>query len=171
MSKVGSLYVVNEGRQNYPIRYVSYNDAVDFALWLSQREGRTYRLPSGSEWYKAAAWDPVAEKHWIYGFRRDTIDCNWCVYNGSTCGNTGPRAVGYFNGIGGRTNAKSFYGCYDMSGNLYEWTSALYNSNRVVRAGAWGNDASYAACTHTGSGMPSVRNDHIGFRLVLDLEE
>jgi len=171
ITKKGSVYTVNEGRQNYPLRYVSYNDAVDFALWLSQREGRTYRLPSADEWYKAAAWDPVAKKHWTYGFQRDTIDCDWCVYNGTSCGNNGPRVVGYFNGKDGRNDARSYYGCYDMSGNLWEWTSQLSGSYRVIRGGGWYHNANGCACSNRDDDAPSARNGSLGFRLVLDLEE
>lgn len=35
---------------NYPVVYVSWNDATAFCNWLSEKEGRTYQLPSEAEW-------------------------------------------------------------------------------------------------------------------------
>jgi formylglycine-generating enzyme required for sulfatase activity len=34
----------------HPVVNVSWNDAVAFAKWLSQKEGKTYRLPTEAEW-------------------------------------------------------------------------------------------------------------------------
>ncbi|MBI4578142.1 MAG: SUMF1/EgtB/PvdO family nonheme iron enzyme, partial [Planctomycetes bacterium] len=114
-------YSVVAGRADYPVRYVSWDDATAFAQWRSQLEGVTYRLPTEQEWEKAAAWDPAQQHYYIYGFHRDTIDCSWCVYN-NCYGSAGPMPVGYLNGTGGRNDAKSYYGGYDMSGNVWEWT-------------------------------------------------
>jgi len=156
------------GYENYPVNYVNYYDAVDFAAWRSQQEGVTYRLPTAHEWEKAAAWDPVAGHYYTYGFHRDSIDCDWCNYN--DCFGA-PLAVGYFDGTGGKNNAKSYYGCYDMSGNVWEWTSETSGSYRVIRGGHWSDPASFCACTYRGSSSPSNRLNGIGFRLVLDLNE
>jgi formylglycine-generating enzyme required for sulfatase activity len=35
---------------DHPAVYVSWNDAVAFCKWLSEREGRLYRLPTEAEW-------------------------------------------------------------------------------------------------------------------------
>jgi len=157
-------YTVNPGRENYPVRYVSYYDAVAFAQWLSQTYGVNYRLPTEQEWEKAAAWDPVQQHYYIYGFHQDTISCPWCNYNNCY---GGPLPVGSFNGTGGKNNAYSYYGCYDMSGNVWEWTSSDYGADRILRSDFWygGNCQSW----YRYNIYPWIRDNTIGFRLVLDL--
>ncbi len=44
----GYAYSVSNIRKHYPVTYVSYNDAVAYCAWLSERVNRTYRLPT--EW-------------------------------------------------------------------------------------------------------------------------
>lgn len=163
-------YAVLAGRENHPIRYVTYNDACAYASWRSARDGVTYRLPTEQEWEKAAAWDPVEQHYYTYGFHRDSIDCSYCVYN--SCFGSGPMRVGYLDGTDGRNDAKSYYGCYDMAGNVWEWTSSWYTVDqyRVIRGGFWYSIASGCACSIRGNYTPSSRNDDLGFRLVLDLD-
>ncbi|MCD6394622.1 MAG: SUMF1/EgtB/PvdO family nonheme iron enzyme, partial [Planctomycetes bacterium] len=123
----GYYYEVQAGRENYPVSYVSFYDAEAYAAWKSQKTGKNYRLPTEQEWEKAAGWDPGLEHLWTYGFHRDTIDTNWANYDQAYPDPTypGTTEVGYFNGVNAQTNnAQSYYGCYDMSGNLWEWTSS-----------------------------------------------
>lgn len=163
-------YTVHAGKENYPIRYVTYYDAEAFAAWRSSQEGVTYRLPTHHEWEKAAAWDPTQGHYYLYGFHEDSLSCPWCNYNPSSycIGTTTP--VGYYDGTGGRENAKSYYGCYDMSGNVLEWTSEVSGSSRVIRGGAWSNPADSCQCAFRNGYPPSNREDNLGFRLVLDLD-
>src|SRR5262249_52646803 len=35
---------------DHPVVVVSWNDAVAFCVWLSKKEGKTYRLPTEAEW-------------------------------------------------------------------------------------------------------------------------
>jgi hypothetical protein len=164
------LYTVTAGREAYPIVYVSTHDAAAFAAWKSHATGRSYRLPTEQEWEKAAGWDPVERKLYTYGFHRDTIDATWCNYN---LAYGGPLPVGSFNGTGGKNDAKSYYGCYDMSGNLWEWTSSLYDTTmnrRVLRGGSWNYDANACRVAYRNYDTPGYRDFYGGFRLVLDLE-
>ena len=164
------VYEVNAGRANYPMRYVSFYDAEAFCQWLSAESGLAYRLPNQNEWEMAAGWDPVLDRLWNYGFQQDTINCNWC--NFEYC-QGGPTPVGYYNGTNPSTyDACSYYGCYDMSGNIWEWTTQVASTTyRVLRGGDYG--VSFASCQvryYNYYFSRSTRTTHFGFRLILDLD-
>ena len=115
-------YSVKSGRDNYPIRNTSYYNATAFCSWRSSLDGAIYRLPSRIEWQKAAAWDPAEQHFYLYGFHSDTI-----VYNQANYDNwfSGVTEIGSFNGTGETYDSKSFYLCYDMSGNVAELTGDM----------------------------------------------
>lgn len=164
-------YAVTAENGLYPIVYVSWDGAAAFAAWKSAVTGQLYRLPTEQEWEKAAGWDPVEKKLFIYGFHRDAIDNTWCNYN-APFGQIAP--VGSFNGTGGKNDAKSYYGCYDMSGNVEEWTSSTEqipgNSRlfRVVRGGFWGDGETACRVIARKTYNLSPFYNNLGFRLVRD---
>jgi formylglycine-generating enzyme required for sulfatase activity len=161
ITQAGATYTVVDGKAAYPVRWVSRGDAQAFAAWLSTREGCHYRLPTELEWEKAAAWDEVEQRFYTYGFHSDTIDCNACNY----C-NTYPictsSCVGSTSPVGSYSYAQSFYGCYDMSGNLWEWTQ----TQGYARGGEWASPKDHCATTfrHT---FEDIRAEGIGFRLAV----
>jgi len=158
-------YTIVPNKEKFPIRYVSYYDAEAFATWWSGQKGATYRLPNEYEWEKAAAWGGGTP--YKYGCSRNDIDCTWC--NHPYCIG-GPTEVGHYDGSGSTNDADSPYGCYDMTGNVWEWTSNIFYSGHAVRGGHWESDATQSLATSRSWGELSSRNSNIGFRLVQDLD-
>jgi len=178
------VYIPAAGYENHPVVYVSYNDATAFCTWRTIAEGMCpgfYRLPNEAEWEKAAGWDPPLQRHYRYGYHQDSIDCTWCNYN-SCIGQT--TEVGRYNGTGGTHDAQSYYGVYDMSGNVSEWCHDWYGADyyesspddnpmgpasgtlRVIRGGNWLGAAYNCRSASRNRNMPSYRNSSIGFRCV-----
>jgi formylglycine-generating enzyme required for sulfatase activity len=95
----------------------------------------------------------------------------WCNYNASF-GHAAP--VGSFNGTDGKNDAKRYYGYYDMSGNVEEWTSSTEQTPgysrifRVVRGGYWVDSETGCRVTARRSFNLSPFYDHLGFRLAQD---
>jgi formylglycine-generating enzyme required for sulfatase activity len=59
--------------RNAPATLVSWQDAVDYCAWLSEKEGKPYRLPTEGEWEYAAR---NAESLGLQGM--DDNICEWC---------------------------------------------------------------------------------------------
>jgi len=157
-------YTVHAGKENHPIHSVNYYDAQAFAQWRSNLDGVTYQLPTDYQWQKAAAWDPVEQHFYIYGFHQDSINCTWCNYNNCVGSST---EVGHYNGTNGTNDAKSFYGCYDMSGNVWEW---MRTQNGILRSGEYTNYTSNGTTTLQRSYPVGSRYYVVGFRLVREIE-
>jgi len=159
---------------SHPVIHVSWNDAVAFCKWLSNKTGKTYRLPTEAEWEFAARG----------GFLADSA--NLTMYSGGNFINE----VGWFSGnSNGETQAvgqkkPNQAGLYDMSGNVLEWCSnwfGPYSSNdkinpqgqvigslKVLRGGSWHNLANHCRTTYRLGYAPTSRNYLIGFRVVMD---
>jgi formylglycine-generating enzyme len=122
------------GEGDNPVTNVSWYDAVDYANWLSDREGvekaiqagtdkdkftlnlqaKGYRLPTEAEWEYAAragAADSIR-----YAGSNNIDEVAWCYGNSNR---THPVA-------GKKANA---FGLYDLSGNAYEWCWDWYGEN------------------------------------------
>jgi hypothetical protein len=158
ITKDGAVYSPFSGRENFPVNYVSWDDANAFAAWLSQRENRVYRLPTEYEWEKAAGWNPTSGIYYTYAIQNHPISCSFVNYKPNDY------CVGDTVEVGTYPYA-SYYGCYDMSGNLFELTSSAY-----TRGGYYGS--AYQQCRvdyRPSSGISTTyRGFAYGFRLVLE---
>ncbi|QJB47071.1 formylglycine-generating enzyme family protein [Dolichospermum flos-aquae CCAP 1403/13F] len=120
---------------NRPVECVSWNDAVKFCKLLSERTGKTYRLPSEAEWEYACRAGTTTPFH--FGETITTHLANYHYDNGNdsyTYG-VGNDSYIYGNGIEGITTVVgSFgvtnnFGLYDMHGNVSEWCQDNWHSN------------------------------------------
>jgi formylglycine-generating enzyme required for sulfatase activity len=108
--------VLNPAFSNHPVISVSWFGASAFC----RKYG--FNLPSEGEWEKAARGN--AKNRFPWG---NVIDSTLANYIGSNDPyEPGTTPVGFYSGMtqnGFKTSdAKSRYGCYDMSGNAWEWT-------------------------------------------------
>jgi formylglycine-generating enzyme required for sulfatase activity len=107
---------------NYPVVAVSWHDAVAFCAWLSDQTKRPYRLPTAAEWEKAAR----GSEGWLYPWGND-----WETgYSSQTHGRITPACIADGNEVRPYyPQGRSPYGCYDMIGNVQEWTSTLWGAH------------------------------------------
>ncbi|MCP4104863.1 MAG: SUMF1/EgtB/PvdO family nonheme iron enzyme [Desulfobacteraceae bacterium] len=129
-----------------PVVGVSYYEAEAYAKWAGKR------LPTEKEWERTARGTDGRVYPW-----GDEFDKERCNTLESGIGGT-TRVTRYPNGV-------SPTGCYDMAGNVWEWTSSDYDEkSKVLRGGSWFNYRGLARCLNRGRYFPYNRNNDVGFR-------
>src|SRR5919112_5111008 len=95
-----------------PVVNVSYYEADAYARWADKR------LPTESEWEKAASWNDELQRKTLYpwGDHRPTPKHANLLESYLWA----PSKVGAY------PEGKSFYGCHQMIGGVWEWTSSEY---------------------------------------------
>ena len=157
--------------------------AGSFGLWTSgeawmlggqnlfRHKDAVFFLPSESEWYKAAYYDPSAATYRDYPTGSDTAPS--AVTGGTTAGTA---VFGYPGSQGPadimNAGGASPYGTVGQGGNVWEWhESALDGVNdsatelRELRGAGWRDPVSDLASAALHSGDPTLENSFIGFRV------
>ncbi len=165
-----------------PVERVSWNDAVEFCKKLSEKTGRTYRLPSEAEWEYACRAGTTTP--FYFG---ETITGNLANYRASSTfadelkgefrEQTTP--VGQF--------PPNAFGLYDMHGNLWEWCEDTWHNNyngaptdgrawvdnndnrshlRVLRGGSWFDHPAVCRSAYRFRYDPVLVSNDLGLRVV-----
>ena len=176
-----------------PVVNVSWNDAVAFCRWLSEKEKVEYRLPTEAEW-EYACRGGTTTLWWTGNSREQTVEAgnvvdatatakfpDWKYAVRSNDGYVFAAPVGKF--------APNPFGLYDILGNVWEWCQDAYDpadyahrvpakgetlidptnaesKQRVVRGGSWLNDPRSARSSFRGRSDPDTYGDITGFRVV-----
>jgi formylglycine-generating enzyme required for sulfatase activity len=161
-----SLY--GEG-DNYPVYYVSWDEAQEFISRLNKATGKNYRLPTEAEW-EYAARGGASSKGYKYSGSNNPDEVAWYSHNSEGSSPVGAKKANEL-------------GIHDMSGNVWEWcqdwngdysASSQQNpkgvnngSDRVLRGGGWSYNAIRCRVANRGDNSPGERSISLGFRVVL----
>lgn len=157
---------------NHPVCGVSYYEAEAYAKFVGKR------LPTEAEWEKAASWDESNQSQRLYPWGDSLPDATCCNHN-YQIGQTSP--VDHY------PAGKSAYGCYDMLGNVWEWTASWFapyekfepypykgysqvyfdQQHRVLRGGSWATGPWGLRNSFRNWYHPWVRPILVGFRCVI----
>ena len=167
----------------HPAVNVSWDDAQEFAKWLTHKErqegrlsaNRGYRLPHDWEWSVAVGLhEPRA------GTPKDKDGKITNMYPWGTqwppprgAGNFSPRqgvdSYPYTSPVG--SFAENRFGLYDLGGNVWQWCEDFYDGNSgmpVLRGASWFNDTPLRLLSSNRNfDVPVSRLGFNGFRLVL----
>lgn len=177
----GSYSYAVSGSGDRPIAYASWFNAARFANWLhngqgmgdtetgaytlngatngmapARNVGATVCIPTESEWFKAAYYDPRkysgAGGYWLHANQSDTMASNTFTVAGAANFYTGIHAAyvnesmsSFLSEVGAYgTDSQSYYGTNDQAGNLWELTDldGELSGLRVLRGGGWNSPES-----------------------------
>ena len=152
---------------DHPVVGVSWYEAHAFCKWAG------CRLLTEAEWEKAARGTDGYLYPWGNEMPRTSL-ANFYLEMGTTY-------VGKYSPMG-----DSPYGCVDMSGNVWEWTSSLrkkypydpkdgredtnVDGARVIRGGSWNTDENLVGAFFRGKSDPSNSDSDLGFRCAMDAD-
>jgi len=162
------------GNPELPALGITYDDALAYCKWLSEKTGATVRLPTEAEWeYAASGGKPGLAYPW--GSEKPRTKAR---YKDNAPG--GPKTV----------VAKLFpptaFGLLNMSGNAAEWVMDYYSENyyktssaknppgppsgkeRVVRGGSWKSGEEELQLARRDKQNPAQPSDEVGFRIVIE---
>jgi ergothioneine biosynthesis protein EgtB len=164
---------LNKISPDEPVTNVSYYEADAYSKWAGKR------IPTEAEWEKAASWNEDLEKKTIYPWG-DELPSDHTA-NLLESWNWAPCQIGSY------PQGKSYYGCHQMLGDVWEWTSSEYVlypgfrskfseytdkwaiNQKVLRGGSFATPRSQIRNSYRNYFKPQERIPFSGFRCVRDL--
>jgi ergothioneine biosynthesis protein EgtB len=157
----------------HPLTGVSFYEAEAYARFAGKR------LPTEAEWEKAASWDAQGNTKRRFAWGDEEPDSSRCNFGMKFWGTTPVRNF--------RAGA-SAYGCLDMTGNVWEWTSTPFDAfpgfepfpypeysqtwfdgdHRVLKGGSWATNPSLLRTSFRNFFRRHFRIAFAGLRLAED---
>lgn len=166
----------NKECDNCPVVKVNYEEAQEFIRRLNAKTGKTYRMPTETEWEYAARGGKYS-KNFLYAGSNKLADVAWYGKRRSAAHKVGEKEPNEL-------------GLYDMSGNVAEWCQDWFGADyyqktvdeadpkgplsgdkRVVRGGSYYDNDVECRNTNRGRFPIATRQWNIGFRLAMDAPE
>lgn len=162
---------------NAPMRDLSWDDAQQYAKWLSGVSGKPYRLPTEAEWEFAARAGTSTLYWWGERMAAGKANCKDC---GQPWAEERPADAGSF--------AANPWGLYDTSGSVWEWVADCWHASyknapadghswdqpncalRVIRGGSWREGAAYMVASTRFRYDAGVRHAQNGFRVARSMK-
>ena len=160
-----------------PVIFVSWDDAYNYAKWLSKETGKKYRLPSEAEWEYAASGGKETPFWW--GFNEEPGKAH-CITCDSQFDPRKPTKIGSFK--------PNQFDLYDTAGNVAEWVHDCWHDNykgapadgsvweggdctlRIARGGSFNSPESSIRTAKRDKFRSDSGYDIVGIRLVRELE-
>jgi ergothioneine biosynthesis protein EgtB len=158
---------------NEPVCHVSFYEAMAFCKWVGKR------LPTEAEWEKAALWNEAENSKTIFPWGNEPPTKNHANLLDSRVWNC--------TDVGSYETGKSHYGCYQMIGDVWEWTSSefvgypgfktgfdeyndkWFTNQKVLRGGSFGTPALSIRGSYRNFFRLDERWMFSGFRCVKDI--
>jgi len=127
---------------DHPVSGVTWYEADAYARFVGKR------LPTEAEWEKAAIWDAKIGQQRLYLWGNEKPSAKTCNHS---------NLIGHTTSVNAYPNGQSAYGCWEMLGNVWEWTDSWFEGypgfkffpyqgfsqdffdgqHRVLRGGSW----------------------------------
>jgi formylglycine-generating enzyme required for sulfatase activity len=178
-----TTFTVDAGKEEHPVKEVTWYGAAAYCDWLSLREGlpRAYNHSTwqcnGNDPYNAQGYRLPTEAEWEYACRAGTQT----PFNTGNCLTAGTEAnyLGYYPYTGCTSGlylrwtvpVKSYpvngYGLYDMHGNLLEWCNDCYGEYSGDVTDPVGPDAGNERLVRGGAWHAPAQYCRSAFRLIV----
>ena len=147
-----------------PVIHISWNEAMAYSVWLSEKTGKEYTLPSESQWEYVSRANTKTKYSW---------------------GNQGSKSLSY---AWEKNNSEAVlhkvgqkepnqWGVYDFSGNASEWCKddyrldytkkSVHSNKKVVRGGSFLSNSKDLRASYRFMKVANTQSKEIGFRLIL----
>jgi serine/threonine-protein kinase PpkA len=167
---------------DHPVAMVTWQQASDYARWLTENTGQRYRLPTEAEWEYAARAGTTGNYWWKGKEAKKKANCSLgCDSEYIRFLSSSSAPVGHY--------APNAWGIYDTAGNVAEWVQDCYHpsyvgappvatawiagscNKRPVRGGSFKNKAAEITNASREGVDASTQKKFIGFRVVREIVE